>query len=70
MADEVVVATSSGKSPSTNAKTTFSEEETEKLISLWSGEEALFNCRHKEYFSGVELHAIFECFMVKISCAC
>ena len=68
MADEVVVATSSGKSPSTNAKTTFSEEETE--TNLWSEEEVLFNCRHKEYFSGVELHAIFECFMVKMSCAC
>ena len=51
MADEVVVqATSSGKSPSTKAKTTFSEEETEKLISLWSEEEVQFNCRHKDYF--------------------
>ena len=60
MADEVVVATSSGKSPSTNAKTTFLEEETEKLISLWSEEEVLFNCRHKEYFSGVELHAFLN----------
>lgn len=28
----------------------FLEEETEKLISLWSEEEALFNCRHKDYF--------------------
>ena len=46
MADKVVVqATSSGKSPSTKAKITFSEEETEKLISLWSEEEVLFNCR-------------------------
>ena len=51
MADEIVVqATSSGKSPCTKAKTTFSEEETEKLISLWSEEEVLFNCRHKDYF--------------------
>ena len=51
MADEVVVqATSSGKSPSTKAKITFSEKETEKLISLWSEEEVLFNCRHKDYF--------------------
>lgn len=51
MADEVVVqATSSVKSSSTKAKTTFSEEETEKLISLWSEEEVLFNCRHKDYF--------------------
>ena len=51
MADEVVtVATSSGKSPSTKGKTTFLEEETEKLISLWSEEEVQFNCRHKEYY--------------------
>ena len=51
MADEVVVqATSSGKSSSTKVKTTFSEEETKKLISLWSEEEVLFNCRHKDYF--------------------
>ena len=70
MANEVVVDTSSDMSPSTNAKTTFWKEETEKLISLWSEEEVLFNCRHKEYFSGVELHAMFECFMVKMSCAC
>ena len=60
MADEVVVqATSSGKSPSTKAKTTFSEEETEKLISLWSEEEVLFNCRHKDYFKrDIRLNAI------------
>ena len=52
MAEEgVVQATSTGKSPSTKAKTTFSEEETEKLISLWSQEEVLFNCRHKDYFN-------------------
>ena len=57
MVDKVVVATSSFKSLSRKAKTTFSEEETEKLISLWSEEEVhvLFNCRHKEYFLGVEL---------------
>ena len=46
MADEVV-----GKSRSnTKARTTFSEEETENLISLWSEEEVLFNSRHKDYF--------------------
>ena len=32
------------------ARTTFSEEETENLISLWSEEEVLFNSRHKDYF--------------------
>ena len=45
----VVQATSSGQSPPTKVKTTFSEEETEKLISLWSEEEVLFNCRLKDY---------------------
>ena len=46
MADEVV-----GKSQSnTKVRTTFSEEETENLISLWSEEEVLFNSRHKDYF--------------------
>ena len=46
MADEVV-----GKSRSnTKARTTFSEEEAENLISLWSEEEVLFNSRHKDYF--------------------
>ena len=60
MVDEVVVqATSSGKSSSTKAKTTFSEEETEKLISLWSEEEVLFNCRNKDYFKrDIRLNAI------------
>ena len=49
MADEVVVVV--GKSRSiTKARTTFSEEETENLISLWSEEEVLFNSRHKDYF--------------------
>ena len=39
MANEVVIV---GKPPSsTKAKTTFSEEETEKLISLWSEEAAI-----------------------------
>jgi len=41
------------------AKPTFSEEETEKLISLSSEEEVLFYCRHKESFSRVELPAFF-----------
>ena len=49
MADEVV-----GKSRSngsiTKARTTFPEEETENLISVWSEEEILFNSRHKDYF--------------------
>ena len=47
MADEVV-----GKSRSnTKARTTFSEDETENLISLWSEEDqVLFNSRHKDYF--------------------
>ena len=40
-----------GKSPaSAKARTTFSEEETGKLISLWSEEEVLFNSRHNDYF--------------------
>ena len=47
MADEVV-----GKSRSngsiTKARTTFSEEETENLISLLSEEAVLFNSRHKD----------------------
>ena len=47
MAGEIVPA---GKSPvRAKAKTTFSEEETKKIISLWSGEEVLFNSRHKDY---------------------
>lgn len=50
MADEVVLVGNNGKSSSTKAKTSFSEEETDKLISLWSREEVLFNCRHKDYF--------------------
>ena len=70
MADEVVVATSSSNSHSTKAKTTFLEEKTEKLSSLWSEEKVLFNCRHKEYYSGVKLHTSFECRMVELSCAC
>ena len=48
MAGEIV---SVGKSPaSTKARTTLSEEETEKIISLWTEEEVLFNSRHKDYF--------------------
>ena len=43
MADEVVVGTSP---PSKKAKTTFSEEKTEKLISF-SSEEVLFNAAIK-----------------------
>ena len=49
MADEAVVVV--GKSRSiTKARTTFSEEETENLISPWSEEKVLFNSRHKDYF--------------------
>ena len=29
----------------------FSSEETVSLINLWGKEEALFNCRHEEYFN-------------------
>ena len=58
------------ESQSTKAKTNFSEEETNLLISLSSEEEVLFNCRHKESFLGVELHVIFQCRMVKMSCIC
>ena len=29
----------------------FSSEETDSLINLWGKEEALFNCRHEEYFN-------------------
>ena len=57
MLDEVVLATCSVTVY--KIKNKFSEEETEKLISLWSEEEVLFNCRHKEYSLGVELHANF-----------
>ena len=49
MADEVVCKSRSDGSI-TKARTTFSEEETENLISLWSEEEVLFNSRHKGYF--------------------
>ena len=53
MADEaasapVVVV---GKSTaSIKAKTSFSEEETKGIASLWNEEEVLFNGRHKDYF--------------------
>ena len=51
MADEVASVVMVGKCPaSTKAKTTFSEEETERVISLWSEEEVLFKSRHKDYF--------------------
>ena len=48
MADKVLIV---GKSAlSKKANTTFSEEETEELISLWSEEEVLFNSCNKDYF--------------------
>jgi len=48
MAGKIV---SVGKSPaSAKARTTFSEEETEKIISLWSEEEVLFSSCHNDYF--------------------
>ena len=51
MADKVASVVMVGKSTfSTKAKTTFSEEETEIIISLWSEEEVLFNSRHEDYF--------------------
>ena len=31
-------------------KSTFSEEETERIISMWGEEEVLFNSRHKDFF--------------------
>ena len=47
MAEEVA----SGKSKTASkAKNTFSDEETENMISLWSEEEVLFNSRHRDYF--------------------
>ena len=49
MADEVAIVDIVGKLR-IKAKTTFSEEVTDKLISLWSEEEVLFNCHHKDYF--------------------
>ena len=57
MADEVV-----GKSRSnTKVRTTFSEEETENLISLWSEVEVLFNSRHRDYFKkDVRQNAIYR----------
>ena len=48
MAGEIVPV---GKSPaSAKGRTTICEEETEKIISLWSEEEVRFNSRHKDYF--------------------
>ena len=32
------------------SKTSRTDEETEHLISLWNGEDVLFNCRNKDYF--------------------
>ena len=32
------------------SKTNWTDEETEYLISLWNGEDVLFNCRNKDYF--------------------
>ena len=51
MAVEVAAVVMVGKlTAGTKPKTTFSEEETEKIISLWSEEEVLLNCLHKDYF--------------------
>ena len=53
MVDEVASVVMVGKSTrtaSTKAKATFSEEETERIISLWSEKEVLLNSRHKDYF--------------------
>ena len=51
LADEVAYVVTIGKSTaSTKAKTTFSPEELERIISLWNEEEILFNSRHKDYF--------------------
>ena len=51
MADEVAsVAMTGNSTASTKAKTTFSEEETERIITLGSEEEVLFNSLYKDYF--------------------
>jgi len=36
--------------PNCKPKVSLSQEETEHLISLWSEEEVLFNCKDKDYF--------------------
>ena len=44
LADKVAYVITIGKSTaSTKAKSTFSQEETERIISLWNEEEILFN---------------------------
>ena len=50
-----------GKSTaSTEGKTTFSEEETERIILLWSEEEVLFNSRHNDYFKNYVRHNLIN----------
>ena len=42
----------------------FTDEEVERLISEWSKEEVLFNCRHQDYFKkdarGAAIQQILE----------
>ena len=51
MVDEVTYVVMVRKlTASTKAKTTYSEEEMERIILLWSEGEVLFNSRHIDYF--------------------
>ena len=47
------------------SKTSWTDEETEYLISLWNGEDVLFNCRNKDHFKKDARHEainrIFSC---------
>ena len=44
-------------SGSSASNTSWTDEETEYLISLWKGEDVLFNCRNKDYFKKDARHS-------------